>query len=329
LSLNCRYVKLATKFWTDEKIINLPHNVKLLNLYVLTSPHSNMAGYYRLPKAYIQADLQISKEELDKAFSKLLEEGLIKYCEKSSIVLVPNYYKYNPIQNKNQAKGAIKRTKELPKNSLVDDYKKAIELHADKYKNVLFKGLPEAFDKRLGNTETVTETVTEVSNIRSDSDEPTNDDSVDNSKKEKNGYEEPKFKRDSFAYRAASYLRKRILENNPRQPVPDENPNELEDWCIELDRLNRIGPIGADPTKDLSYSWEEIGKLIDYSQDDDFWKSNILSAGKLRDKITTLETQMSNRKSKNNQKVKVSNQRAENSDYKWKDFFIDFDRFKE
>lgn len=68
-----------------------------------------MAGYYRLPKEYIMADLKLLPEGLHKPFTKLLQEGLIKYCEKSSVILIPNYYKYNPIQNKNQAKGAAKR----------------------------------------------------------------------------------------------------------------------------------------------------------------------------------------------------------------------------
>ena len=329
MSLNSRYVKLATKFWTDEKIINLPHKVKLVNLYVLTSPHSNMAGYYRLPKAYIQADLQISKEELEKAFTKLLQEGLIKYCDKSSIILIPNYYKYNPIQNKNQAKGALKRTRELPKNSLVKDYKKSIQLYAAKHKDVLYKGLPEAFDIPLGeglcNTVTVTETVTEESNICSDSDE-SNDEIVDNSVDKKNKFEE-----DSAAYKAALYLRNKILENNKRQPVPEPDPKSLQDWCVELERLNRIGPVGADVNAEKGYNWNEIGRLINFSQDDSFWKSNILSAGKLREKITTLETQMNNRKSKgSNGKYKNNNQEIDDNNYKWKDFYIkDWSKFKE
>jgi len=142
-------VRIATKFWTDEKTIDLEPKVKLLYLYILTSPHSNMAGYYRLPKAYIKADIQLSDKELDKGFVKLLEKGLIKYCNKSCVILILNYYKYNTIQNTNQAKGAANRTGELPKNTLVEDYKKVVTTYADKHKKELYKGLP----KGLGNTE--------------------------------------------------------------------------------------------------------------------------------------------------------------------------------
>jgi len=100
---------------------------------------------------------------------------------------------------------------------------------------------------------------------------------------------EPKFDEDSRPLRAALYLRKLILNNNPRQPVPDPNPNALEDWAKELDRLNRLGPVGA---KDKGYSWSEIKDLMTWCQDDSFWQTNILSASKFREKITTLEMQM-------------------------------------
>lgn len=161
-----RYIRIASKFWTDEKIIELDTESKLLYLYILTCPHSNMAGYYRLPKEYIMADLKLSPEGLHKPFTKLLQEGLIKYCEKSSVILIPNYYKYNPIQNKNQAKGAAKKTCELPRNSLVEDYEKAVNAYAASYAELLLKGSPKPFDKpfdkqlpeRLPNTETETET---------------------------------------------------------------------------------------------------------------------------------------------------------------------------
>jgi uncharacterized phage protein (TIGR02220 family) len=163
-----RYIRIASKFWTDEKIIELDTESKLLYLYILTCPHSNMAGYYRLPKEYIMADLKLLPEGLHKPFTKLLQEGLIKYCEKSSVILIPNYYKYNPIQNKNQAKGAAKKTCELPRNSLVEDYEKAVNAYAASYAELLLKGLPKPFDKqlpeRLPNTETETETETEYRN---------------------------------------------------------------------------------------------------------------------------------------------------------------------
>ena len=98
-----------------------------------------------------------------------------------------------------------------------------------------------------------------------------------------------KFGENSKSYKYAKKLRKLILQNNDRQPVPNETPKDLESWCMALDRLNRLGPKGA---KDKGYSWEEIDKIIEWCQQDDFWWKNILSATKLRKQVIKLENQM-------------------------------------
>ena len=72
--------------------------------------------------------------------------------------------------------------------------------------------------------------------------------------------------------------------------MPRDDPEDplMQKWAQEMDRLNRIGPPGGKQ----GYSWQEIKQLIDFSQDDDFWRANILSAGKLREKCVQLENQM-------------------------------------
>lgn len=100
----------------------------------------------------------------------------------------------------------------------------------------------------------------------------------------------PKFDKDSIPYKAALHLRRLILKNNPRQQVPKADPFSLEKWSIEMDRLNRLGPVGGDESK--GYSWDEIAKIMSWCQDHYFWKKNILSAGKLREKVGRLEMDM-------------------------------------
>ena len=55
----------------------------------------------------------------------------------------------------------------------------------------------------------------------------------------------------------------------------------------------RDGQATGSVRRSTGYSWQEIRDLIDFSQDDDFWRANILSAGKLREKCVQLENQMS------------------------------------
>lgn len=153
MSVDSRYIRIATKFWQDEKVRELSDDGKLLYLYVLTSPHSNMAGYYVLPKPYVAYDLNWLPERLDKAFGELFRKGLIKYCERSAVILIPNFLKYNPMQNKNQAKGAARRVAELPENTLTRDFETVLKRFA--------KPFVEPFTEGFANTDTDTETDTE------------------------------------------------------------------------------------------------------------------------------------------------------------------------
>ena len=77
----------------------------------------------------------------------------------------------------------------------------------------------------------------------------------------------------------AKKLNERILENKPNRKIKS---NWLENWAKAIDKLHRID----------GRSWEEIEKAIDWSQNDSFWRTNILSGEKLREKIDTLEDQM-------------------------------------
>ncbi|MFA7180831.1 MAG: hypothetical protein WC077_06750, partial [Bacteroidales bacterium] len=58
-------------------------------------------------------DLKWSRQRLAKPFNTLLRMGLVKYCDKTSVILIPNFLKHNPIQNKNQAIAAVKAFKKI------------------------------------------------------------------------------------------------------------------------------------------------------------------------------------------------------------------------
>lgn len=207
MAVDSRYIRIATKFWQDEKVKALTDDAKLLYLYVLTSPHSNMAGYYVLPKPYVAYDLNWLPERLDKAFSELLKQGLIKYCKQSDVVLIPNFLKYNPMQNQNQAKGAARRVAELPSNTLREDFRTVLERYA--------KQFVERFTEWFANTDTDTETDTESE--------------TDNNVGKK-------FADESIPMKLAMHLKKEILNQDPSTKVPDD----LTNWAIEADRMIRL-----------------------------------------------------------------------------------------
>lgn len=110
-------------------------------------------------------------------------------------------------------------------------------------------------------------------------------------KKEKDTDMQPK---NGTAYKATCYLIDKISTNNRRARVPNKDPTNslMEKWVDEMEKLNRLGPVGSRGSEHKGYSWKEIKKIINWCQDDSFWKLNIKSTAKLRGKITTLEDNM-------------------------------------
>jgi len=131
-----RYTQIHSQIWFDEKIQALDDDCKLLFIYLLTSPHSNMIGYYRLPKEYTAVDLKWDIKRTIIAFEKLSAAQLIKYDNQSNVVLILNFLKYNPIQGENQAKGAVKQAQDIPKSPLLLDFFECIKKYVPDYSSL-------------------------------------------------------------------------------------------------------------------------------------------------------------------------------------------------
>lgn len=80
-----------------------------------------------------------------------------------------------------------------------------------------------------------------------------------------------------------------IQSNNPSAKIP----TSLEKWNDEMERIERLD----------KYEYMQIRSVIDWCQQDSFWKSNVLSVPKLREKMGTLIMQMQRPKGGSNGKV--------------------------
>ena len=78
---------------------------------------------------------------------------------------------------------------------------------------------------------------------------------------------------ESEPYKLSSYLLQKIRANDPNFKQPN-----LQKWAVTIDKLIRLDK--REP--------EIIRSVIDFATKDNFWKSNILSANKLRKQFTTL-----------------------------------------
>jgi hypothetical protein len=155
-----RYTRIKSKFWNDEKVVTWCDDTKLLALYLVSSPHSNMIGCYYLPLGYVCEDLGWDIDRLRSSLQNLIINVFIKYDEIAKVVYLPTYLMHNPIENENQAKSAAKQVAELPKTQLIQDLKLYVKALRKPFLNPLLKQLGEPV------TVTVTVTVTETEDIR-------------------------------------------------------------------------------------------------------------------------------------------------------------------
>lgn len=98
------------------------------------------------------------------------------------------------------------------------------------------------------------------------------------------------FTLESEPRRLTDLLISKIIDNNEFAKVPTSD-KKIDDWCLSIDRLIRLDK--AEP--------QVIANVINWCQNDNFWKNNILSTGKLRKKFPELYGKYKTEKSSNNQ----------------------------
>lgn len=96
---------------------------------------------------------------------------------------------------------------------------------------------------------------------------------------------EPKFLVESFEMRCVDRLINSILEQLPGAKVP-KTVKAKDAWAVEIDRMKRLD----------KRSEAEILEALEYAMTDPFWKTNILSTAKLREKYEKLILQARRKK---------------------------------
>lgn len=94
------YNRVSKNSW--EKCHRLSFEAKSIYHYVLTSPHRNAAGFFRLPLSYISEDTGACTETILRALNELEENSWIMYSEDAGTVLILNNAQHDPPSNPNQ-----------------------------------------------------------------------------------------------------------------------------------------------------------------------------------------------------------------------------------
>src|SRR3990167_8153130 len=113
------YGSVPIVFWANAETQSLSDQGKLLAIYLLTGPHSNMMGCFRMPDGYINEDLRWNNQIVKKAFQQLSIIDFLTRDESSSWVVIHDFLKWNPIQNPRQGMGIQKLFSMVPTESRV------------------------------------------------------------------------------------------------------------------------------------------------------------------------------------------------------------------
>ena len=237
-----RYV--STKFWQDNYIIDKDPIEKLLFLYLLTNPLTNILGIYEISIKIIAFDTGIDSEMVLKILERFEKDNKVKYFK--GYIALKNFTKHQK-DNPKINKGIEILISETPLELL-----SWVNIDRKRF------NLPDSLYIDYGKTMNYSNS---NSNINSNS----NSNSNVNIK-----YISQTFDKFDPIYKLTTYLEEKIMENN--KAVRKRTESQIQSWCKDMDKLIRIDK--AIPN--------EIKKIIDWVVKDRFWSENILCAEKLR-----------------------------------------------
>lgn len=90
---------------------------RTLAAYLLTSPHSNMLGCFRVPLAYVCDDLKWPLERVLEGFEKLTQRVWVTFDKGSEWVVIHKFLKWNQPENPNVVRAAEKLFAQIPGSS--------------------------------------------------------------------------------------------------------------------------------------------------------------------------------------------------------------------
>lgn len=103
------YGQVQCSWWGHPDNQALSDTAKILYLYLLTGPHSNGLGCYRLPVGYISADTGFSEDRIRDGLDEMSSSSIAMHCQATQFVMVKKFLKWNAPANR---KVAIARERE-------------------------------------------------------------------------------------------------------------------------------------------------------------------------------------------------------------------------
>lgn len=120
-------------------------------MYILTSPHRNTEGIFRMPLTYAATDLGWPVKRLERVVKRLEQDKFIAYDRAAHVCLILNALKWQGPENPNQVKAAVRAVAELPPSPLVNRFRTLAATLAPTLAQELLEELAEPAAKALPN----------------------------------------------------------------------------------------------------------------------------------------------------------------------------------
>lgn len=187
------YRNVQMTFWTDSKVVDdfTPED-RYFYLYLITNPHTNLAGCYEVSTRQMANETGYSKETIERLIARFISvHGVIKYSSDTKEVLLLNWHRYSWTKSEKFRVALIKDINTV-KDSAFKEYLMQLYDGADTV------SIPYSYG--MDTTVTVTDTDT-VSDTVSDADsdkENKNTKNIKNPKKEYGEYKKVKLTDEEF-----------------------------------------------------------------------------------------------------------------------------------
>jgi hypothetical protein len=117
--ITARYYRVSPQFWHASA--GWEDRLSLLGLYVQTCEHRTTEGLYRLPLAYVAADLEWPLQTAKQKLGDLQTTGFVKYDAAAQVLLLTDALEVQAPKTPDQITGAIRRLKTVPATGLLLD----------------------------------------------------------------------------------------------------------------------------------------------------------------------------------------------------------------
>ena len=187
------YRNVQMTFWTDSKVVDdfTPED-RYFYLYLITNPHTNLAGCYEVSTRQMANETGYSKETIERLIARFISvHGVIKYSSDTKEVLLLNWHRYSWTKSDRFRVALIKDINTV-KDSAFKEYLMQLYGGADTVSIPYSYGM----DTTVTVTDTVTDTVS-VSDTDSDK-ENKNTKNIKNPKKEYGEYKKVKLTDEEF-----------------------------------------------------------------------------------------------------------------------------------